>query len=74
MGLYQSAAGFAGGAFFVINKPKSVMLFGVLESKETKSYQHGLETLDALFNIEPNEPMKHVEDINAHFSWPKNWS
>ena len=54
MGLYQSAAGFAGGAFL--------------------SYQHGLETLDALFSIEPNEPMKYVEDINAHFSWPKNWS
>ena len=51
-----------------------MMLFGVLESKETKSYEHGLETLDALFNIEPNEPMKYVEDINAHFSWPKNWS
>ena len=58
----------------VLSGDKSMMLFGVLESKETKSYEHGLETLDALFNIEPNEPMRYVEDINAHFSWPKNWS
>ena len=58
----------------VLSGDKSMMLFGVLESKETKSYEHGLETLDALFNIEPNEPMKYVEDINEHFDWPKNWA
>ena len=53
---------------------KSMMLFGVLESKETRSYEHELEVLDALFNIEPNEPMKYVENINEHFAWPKNWA
>ena len=58
----------------VLSGDKSMMLFGVLESKETKSYEHGLETLDALLNIEPNEPMKYVEDINDHFDWPKNWA
>ncbi len=58
----------------VLSGDKSMMLFGVLGSKETKSYEHGLETLDALVNIEPNEPMQYAEGINAHFSWPKNWS
>ena len=58
----------------VLSGDKSMMLFGVLEGKETKSYEHGLEVLDALFNIDLNEPMKHVENINAHFEWPKNWA
>ncbi|MBT4139740.1 MAG: alpha-glucosidase/alpha-galactosidase, partial [Candidatus Latescibacteria bacterium] len=57
----------------VLSGDKSMMLYGVLEAKETTSYEHGVEVLDALFNIEPNEPMKHIEDINEHFSWPKNW-
>ena len=57
----------------VLSGDKSMMLHGVLESKETKSYEHGVEVLDALFDIEPNEPMAHLENINDHFSWPKNW-
>lgn len=57
----------------VLSGDKSMMLHGVLEAKETKSYEHGVEVLEALFNIEPNEPMAHVEDINEHFSWPENW-
>ncbi|MDP6699844.1 MAG: alpha-glucosidase/alpha-galactosidase [Candidatus Latescibacteria bacterium] len=57
----------------VLTGDKSMMLYGVLEAKETKSYEHGLEVLDALFNIEPNAPMAHVEPIDEHFAWPKNW-
>ena len=57
----------------VLSGDKSMMLFGVLESHETRSYDHAMETLDALFDIEPNEPMKYVEDINEHYAWPKNW-
>ena len=57
----------------VLTGDKSMMLYGVLEAKETKSYEHGLEVLDALFDIEPNEPMAHVKPINEHFAWPKNW-
>ena len=44
----------------------------MLEAKETQSYEHGLDVLDALFNIEPNAPMAHGENINEHFAWPKN--
>jgi hypothetical protein len=29
--------------------------------------------MHALFNIEPNAPMAHVEPIDEHFAWPKNW-
>ena len=57
----------------VLTGDKSMMLYGGLEAKETKSYEHGLEVLDALFDIEPNEPMAHVKPINEHFDWPKNW-
>jgi alpha-galactosidase len=57
----------------VLTGDKTMMLYGVLEAKETKSYEHGLEVLDALFRIEPNEPMAHVESIGDHFAWPENW-
>ena len=56
----------------VLSGDKSMMLFGVLEAKETTAYEHGMELLDALFNMEPNEPMAHLENINVHFAWPKN--
>jgi hypothetical protein len=32
-----------------------------------------LEVLDALLNIEPNEPMAYIEDVNEHYKFPKNW-
>ena len=51
----------------------SMMLWGVLESHQTRSYDQAMEVLDALLHIEPNEPMAHVEDINEHYKWPKNW-
>ena len=57
----------------VLSGDKSMMLFGVLESHETRSYERAVETLDALFDIEPNEPMKYVEDVNEHYAWPQNW-
>ena len=52
---------------------KSMMLFSILESHQTKTYDQAMRVMDALFHIEPNEPMKHVEDINDHFQWPDNW-
>lgn len=51
----------------------SMMLWGVLESHQTRSYDQAMEVLDALLHIEPNEPMAYVEDINEHYRWPKNW-
>ncbi|MBT3346172.1 MAG: alpha-glucosidase/alpha-galactosidase [Gemmatimonadetes bacterium] len=48
----------------------SMMLFGVLENHQTRSYEQAMEVMDALLQIEPNEPMAHVEDINEHYSWP----
>lgn len=52
---------------------KSMMLFQVLESHQTKTYDQAMRVMDALFAIEGNEPMKHVEDINDHYQWPDNW-
>jgi alpha-galactosidase len=52
----------------------SMMLFGVLENHQTRSYEQALEVMDALLHIEPNEPMAHVQDINEHYGWPHNTS
>jgi hypothetical protein len=30
--------------------------------------------MEALFNIEPNKPMRFLEDVNDQFAWPKNWN
>ena len=52
---------------------KSMMLYSILESHQTKTYDQAMRVMDALFSIEGNEPMKHVEDINDHYQWPDNW-
>jgi alpha-galactosidase len=52
---------------------KSMLLYGILESHQTRSYEQAVEVLEALMHIEPNEPMAYVEDINDHYKFPKNW-
>lgn len=51
----------------------SMMLYGVLDSHQTRSYDQATKVMDALLHIEPNEPMAHVQDINEHYTWPDNW-
>jgi len=51
----------------------SMMLFSVLESHQTRSYDQALGVLGALLNIKSNEPMAHVKDINDHYHWPADW-
>ena len=53
---------------------KTMMLYGVLQSHQTKSYEQAVDMVEALFDIEPNEPMAYVEDIHDHYHWPKNWN
>jgi alpha-galactosidase len=52
---------------------KSMLLYGILDSHQTRSYDQAVDVLEALLAIEPNEPMAYVEDINDHYKWPKNW-
>ena len=52
----------------------SMMLSGVLDSHQTRSYEQAVEVLEALLHIEPNEPMAYVEDITEHYRWPPGWS
>ncbi|MEM7029104.1 MAG: alpha-glucosidase/alpha-galactosidase [Chloroflexota bacterium] len=52
---------------------KSMMLYGVLQSHQTRDYDQAVKAVDTLFNIEANEPMAHIENINDHYQWPKNW-
>lgn len=51
----------------------SMLLYGVLESHQTRSYEQGARVLDALLHMEPNEPMRHIQDINEHYAFPENW-
>lgn len=53
---------------------KSILLFGILESHQTRSYDQGTDVLEAIMTMEPNEPMAYLEDINEHFKFPKNWN
>jgi len=53
---------------------KSMLLFGILESHQTRSYDQATQVLEAILNMEPNEPMSYIEDINKHFKWPGNWN
>ena len=52
---------------------KSMMLYGVLQSHQTRDYDQAARVTEALFDIEPNEPMAYLEDIHDHYHWPKNW-
>jgi len=52
---------------------KSMLLYGILNSHQTGSYDQAMEVMEALLNIEPNEPMAYIEDVNDHYKWPKNW-
>lgn len=52
----------------------SMLLYGVLQSHQTRSYDQAVKVMEALIDIEPNEPMAYVEDIHDHYHWPKNWN
>jgi alpha-galactosidase len=52
---------------------KSMLLYGILENHQTRTYDQAVEMLEALLNMEPNEPMAYIEDVNDHYSWPSNW-
>jgi alpha-galactosidase len=52
---------------------KSMLLFGILDSHQTGSYDQAVGLLEALLAMEPTEPMAYVEDINDHYKYPANW-
>ncbi len=52
---------------------KSILLYGILDSHQTRSYDQAVDVLEALFEIEPNEPMAYIEDIKDHYKWPDIW-
>ncbi len=57
----------------LLSGDKSMLLFGVLQSHQTRSYDQAVDVFNALFDIEPNEPMAYIEDIHDHYVWPENW-
>jgi alpha-galactosidase len=52
---------------------KSMLLWGVLNSHQTRSYDQAVEITDALLAMPPTETMAYLEDVNLHYRWPKNW-
>lgn len=57
----------------LLSGDRSMLLYGVLGSHQTRSYDQAVEVLDALLHIEPSQAMAHVQDIDKHYCWPKNW-
>jgi len=51
---------------------KSMLLYGILDSHQTKSYDQAVEVLEALLSMEPSEPMAYIEDINKHYKYPRD--
>jgi alpha-galactosidase len=52
---------------------KSMLLYGILDNHQTRTYDQAVEMLEALLSMEPNEPMAYLEDVNDHYKWPDNW-
>jgi alpha-galactosidase len=57
----------------LLSGDKTMLLWGILDSHQTRSYDQAVKTLDALLNLEPNEPMAYIEDVKKHYQWPDNW-
>jgi len=55
----------------LLSGDKSMLLYGILESHQTRSYDQAMAVMEAILSIEPNEPMAYVEDINKHYKWLK---
>jgi len=54
----------------------SMVLYGILESHQTRSYDQAVEVMEALMELEktePCEPMKLYPPTAEEFHWPKNW-
>ena len=56
----------------LLSGDRSMLLYGVLQSHQTRSYDQAVAVCDALFDIEPDEPMAYIEDIHDHYAWPEN--
>ena len=52
----------------------SMMLFGILDNHQTRSYEQAAEVMDTLLDMEATPPMAHIESIDDHYEWPDNWS
>jgi len=57
----------------LLSGDKTMLLWGILDSHQTRSYDQAVQVLEALLVMEPNEPMAYVEDVNEHYQWPDNW-
>jgi alpha-galactosidase len=51
----------------------SMQLWGILDSHGVRSYDHAVETLEALLALPETEPMAYIESVHDHYKWPDNW-
>ena len=57
----------------LLSGDKSMLLYSVLQSHQTRTYEQAVKVMEALIDIEPNEPMAYIEDIHDHYQWLENW-
>jgi alpha-galactosidase len=57
----------------LLSGDKSMLLYGILDSHQTRSYDQAVSLLEAVLAMEPTEPMAYVEDVNEHYHWPEGW-
>jgi alpha-galactosidase/6-phospho-beta-glucosidase family protein len=46
---------------------RSMLLYGVLDRPQTRTYDQAVAVLDEMLNMEDHEEMR------AHYRWPENW-
>jgi len=51
----------------------SMLLYGILQSHQTRSYDQAVDMLEAILAMPPTEPMAYIEDIHDHYKWPDTW-
>jgi alpha-galactosidase len=52
----------------------TMQLWGVLQGRGVRSYEHAVETMEAILALPPTEPMAHIEAFEDHYKWPDIWS
>ena len=57
----------------LLSGDKSMLLWGVLEGHGTRTYEQAVEVMDAILDMEPTEPMAHVEDVHEHYAYPDGY-
>ena len=51
----------------------TMQLWGILDSRAPRSYEHAVETMEAILALPETEPMAYIESFEDHYQWPEIW-